>query len=314
MELKGRELVSEHRSYLMGIAIIWIMIHHTQFFGLYDFGYLSFLARIGSCGVDIFLFVSAFGLFYSLSKNSNLRVFYSRRLQRVVPTFVIVVVGLALFTKPLSLLSPRYWFYQLYSNWYVSFILIMYLIYPLIYHVQRKHLYLPLLLGIVFSCLLTYLLIRINRDDIHDVPMLMAQRIPIFILGSLFADKRFRIKGTVWTFLVTIILVCILLFYSYRLVAEYMVYPLFFFLSGILVVLLSNFWMKWVDKPLVYSGKISLELYLVHMIIIPYMVRHHFTAEFGVVCSIFLLLVSSFIIAIIINKVTSLLNVSVLKI
>lgn len=190
----------------------------------------------------------------------------------------------------------------------------MYLFYPLIYHVQRKHIYLPLMFGILFSCLLTYLLIRMNRDDIHDVPMLMAQRIPIFILGSLYADERFEIRGTVRTFLVTAILVCILLYYSYKLDAEYMVYPLFFFLSSILIILLSVFWMKWIDKPLVYSGKISLELYLVHMIIIPYMVRQHFTVDFGVICSIFILLVSSYIIAIIVNKTTSLFNTFILKI
>ena len=69
-------LLSKHRNALMGIAILWVMLYH-----LYDYtDALPSLVRgiigIGYGGVDMFLFLSGFGLYYSLSKkNSSLSAY-----------------------------------------------------------------------------------------------------------------------------------------------------------------------------------------------------------------------------------------------
>lgn len=273
---KLQDQISQHRPYLMGIAILWIMIHHIQFFGLYDFGFLSFFARIGSCGVDIFLFVSSFGLYHSLVKGGKIRDFYKRRLFRIFPTFIVFLIILAVIKNPLLLFSPRFYYNQFYSNWYITFILLMYLVYPVIFKIQQKHLYLPLVLGITFSSLMTVLLVLLDKDNIHDVPMLMIQRVPIFVVGSLFADKCFRTCVPFWVFMLNIAITCFALYFSYQDELEYLVYPLFFFLAISLVMLFLFSWIKWIDKPLSYCGNISLELYLIHMVLIPFAIRHNF--------------------------------------
>ena len=61
--------ISTYRSELMGWAIVWIMMLHFTFTQIKPLG---FLAQYGFAGVDIFMLVSGFGLFFSLEKNSHI--------------------------------------------------------------------------------------------------------------------------------------------------------------------------------------------------------------------------------------------------
>ena len=69
--------ISAYRSELMGWSILWIMMLHFTFNQIKPLG---FIAQYGFAGVDIFLFVSGFGLFYSLDKDDNLVSFYRKML------------------------------------------------------------------------------------------------------------------------------------------------------------------------------------------------------------------------------------------
>ena len=298
----------------MGIAILWIMIHHIQFFGLDEFVPLSFFARIGSCGVDIFLFVSSFGLYHSLVKNGNVKDFYKRRFVRIFPTFIVCVLTLAVLRNPVLIFSPKYWYNQFYSNWYISFILLMYLFYPFIFKVQQKHLYLPLLLGLTFSLSMTVLLVLLGKDDIHEVPMLMLQRIPIFVVGSLFADKRFIASIPFGAYLLNLVVTCVLLYYSYQYGLEYFVYPLFFFLTISLVVLILSSWIRMIDKPLSKFGNLSLELYLIHMVLIPFILRHHIAENIQKWIIVLMVFFISYVTAILLKRLVSIVVLSVQKI
>ena len=79
--------LSRFRSELMGAAIVFIMLFHTplkpdaSFFGLY---------RMGNVGVDIFLFLSGIGLWFSWVKTPSMRYFYRKRLLRIFPTWIII--------------------------------------------------------------------------------------------------------------------------------------------------------------------------------------------------------------------------------
>ena len=67
--------VSKYRGEMMGIAIIMIVLFHTQlpqtdaFFGL---------KRMGNIGVDVFLFLSGLGLWFSLTGQPSLKRFFKR--------------------------------------------------------------------------------------------------------------------------------------------------------------------------------------------------------------------------------------------
>jgi len=295
-----KQNISAHRSYLMGLSILWIMVHHTYFFEMYDYGYLGFFAKIGSCGVDCFLFISSFGLFHSFSKNNQLRRFYIRRVLRVLPSFIIIMVGVGLLVSPKSLLKMGYWYRAFHDNWYITFILIMYLCFPVLYYIQKKMVLLPLIICVILSFFMTIFLVSIQKDNIHDVPMLMAQRLPVFACGMLFADSRFSYKVTIKFLLFVLIGTMILLYFAYFIDREYLVYPLFCFLTIEIVLLVSSLWIKQIDGLMKWIGSLSLELYLVHMAIIPILV-FHIKGLIGVLLVFFL----SFVLAVLVQKIAN---------
>ena len=45
---------------------------------------------LGSSGVEIFLFLSGMGLFYSLSGDPRLSEFYRKRLTRILPAYLVL--------------------------------------------------------------------------------------------------------------------------------------------------------------------------------------------------------------------------------
>ena len=79
--------MSRYRGELMGAAIVFIILFHVPlarsdaFFGL---------RRCGNIGVDMFLFLSGIGLWYSWVKNPSVSHFYKRRLLRIFPTWLVV--------------------------------------------------------------------------------------------------------------------------------------------------------------------------------------------------------------------------------
>ena len=79
--------ISRHRTALMGFAIIGILLFHSRI----AVPYIDNLFVIGYGGVDIFLFLSGFGLFFSFSENQNLASFYKKRFLRIFPAYIFIV-------------------------------------------------------------------------------------------------------------------------------------------------------------------------------------------------------------------------------
>lgn len=84
------------RSMMMGIAILMVILYHAVCSNL-PMGLLTIPATYGLIGVDIFLFLSAYGLCYSL-QNKNLREFYGRRFMRILPAYVIIVFSMLIIS------------------------------------------------------------------------------------------------------------------------------------------------------------------------------------------------------------------------
>ena len=62
------EKLSQKRTQLMGLATLMIIICHASASHVLMPRWMSKLMDLGNYGVDIFLFLSGVGLFYSLSK------------------------------------------------------------------------------------------------------------------------------------------------------------------------------------------------------------------------------------------------------
>ena len=89
--------ISRYRSELMGCAMLWIILFHLPQIPLVENNtivlWISKGARIfqwiGFYGVDIFLFLSGYGLVYSLEQN-NLWEYYKKRMLRIFPGLIII--------------------------------------------------------------------------------------------------------------------------------------------------------------------------------------------------------------------------------
>jgi peptidoglycan/LPS O-acetylase OafA/YrhL len=66
-QMTFNELISKYRTPIMGCAMIVIMLFHQPF--IYDSYVDALFHQFGYWGVEIFLFVSGFGIVYSLYRN-----------------------------------------------------------------------------------------------------------------------------------------------------------------------------------------------------------------------------------------------------
>ena len=62
--------ISKYRTELMGLATIFILICHSPINGIQMPKYLEYTIVQGQIGVDLFLFLSGMGLWFSLTKTT----------------------------------------------------------------------------------------------------------------------------------------------------------------------------------------------------------------------------------------------------
>lgn len=182
--------ISTYRSALMGIAILWVVLYH---FGFHTPG-LSHLVRFSYAGVDIFMFLSGFGLFYSLNKNGDLRAYYKKRVIRIFPTYFIVGIALSLFCYPNEKFGDYlwrcstlgFWTNGVYYEWFIPSIITLYLLFPLIFSLLKHNrikiyrLIIALSIIVAIGAVFNYMII----DNWH---FLLLYRVPIFLYGALTA-------------------------------------------------------------------------------------------------------------------------------
>ena len=81
-------IISKYRSQLMGIAIVLVALFHSNIVRANNV--LDYLCFSGDIGVDMFFFLSGFGMFYAYLKKPTVQGFYWKRLVRIVPVWFLV--------------------------------------------------------------------------------------------------------------------------------------------------------------------------------------------------------------------------------
>lgn len=144
------QMLSTYRNLLMGLAAIGVFVMHFIVQGVLAFP--SPLKKIetvlllwGSSGVDVFCLLSGFGLFYSLEKNPKLSQYYKKRVVRVYIPFLLITIPGYLFFLKISIKKCLIKWTTLYlwvsgndGTWFVSFIIVMYLLSPIIYKFYKS--------------------------------------------------------------------------------------------------------------------------------------------------------------------------------
>lgn len=267
--------VSRHRALLYGFAALWVLFYHMEF-PIPNHPLMKpvewFKIR-GNSGVDLFLLLSGFGLYGSLSRNGSVREFYRRRMVRVfLPTFIVTAVHFGLKAcgegqYVLKLMAFPFWL-GVGMFWYAPFILTMYLVYPLIFHLQRrapKALWVLLLGSMAFP--MVFALAFQGRGQGLERAF---SRIPTFILGCMIAPAVLENRRISLGWLPVTLIAHIALsfsggwpFYRYGQIAL----AAFFIMALTLIApwLTQGGLRRFVYRFVAMLGGVSLELYLIQI-------------------------------------------------
>ena len=294
MKIKNIELadISRYRGELMGAAMLFIILFHVQlprsdmFFGL---------RRMGNIGVDLFLFLSGIGLWFSWMKDregENLRQktvgFYLRRLLRIYPTWLVMAslfyvgdfMGAGKYSKNLAdllgdvLVNWDFWLHDELTFWYIPATMMLYLLAPPYMELIRRHpIYRWLPVVMVMWCVIVQWVTPIHQAVGHIE--IFWSRVPIFFIGINMSEavrSKQSVDGqAIWL---------ILLMFGVALSASIFLeqgrhgqFPLFvermlYIPLTVTTVLLLNAVFRhtpqWFNRALSFVGAVSLEIYLIH--------------------------------------------------
>ena len=285
--------ISKCRSVLFGVATILIVFFHS-FYLSFSFLNVPFLVKtftwmknMSNIGVDIFLFLSGLGLYYSLEKDSSIKRFYIRRFKRILPAVLIVSIiysalishshGIAGYFGDCFLYS--FWLYGSRSFWFFSLLVVLYLIFPFIYKLCKTGPYFCVWL-FIFSIVLNLLLLFLVPDYYNKVEIAVA-RIPVFILGAISA--KYIIEGYKIPYIGTVIISILIIgasiaakiiFKDYISDHAYIERFIYCIPACCWIILLSMFFSRFRLKAgktfLIWIGLYSMEIYLLYEKVIKY--------------------------------------------
>ena len=276
--------ISRFRGALMGIAMLIIILFHVDlarsdmFFGL---------RRMGNLGVDMFLFLSGIGLWFSWMKTPSYRHFYFRRLIRIYPAWLIIA---CLYYLPrlhvhdaaslVNLIGEigfnwNFWLHDELSFWYIPAIMMLYLFAPPYIELIRRHsVYRWLPVVMIMWCILVEWVTPIHHAVGHLE--IFWSRVPIFFIGINMGEmvrRKRTIDGQgIWMLIIMFVMTSVSCFFleqerhgQFPLFVERMLYiPL-----TITFILICNRVLrrppKWVNGALAFVGSLSLECYLIHL-------------------------------------------------
>lgn len=194
----------------MGFAALWILAYHEwQLLSpLWSKPYYAerFVKDIGFIGVDMFLLLSGMGLSYAVCRHS-LREFYKRRFSRlIIPVLAAGVLRLFVNRWPFGYFIKCLFGYSFVSGnvtafiWYVYAIAVFYLLFPLYWHFFSRSGNKYLFFGASLAVWAAAVFVLKNR--LSDTSWLVINRIPVFLLGTLFGwmeknGKRISAKAPV---------------------------------------------------------------------------------------------------------------------
>lgn len=279
------KLISKYRTCLMALATIWIGFNHS-YFPFHTKVFNFFFAKCGYVGVDVFIFLSGFGLYYACKKHKSYKEYIKRRLCRILPYNIIsVIIGSFIYGETLktviydslglSILFRRNLLY-----WFISFIMIIYFLYPLYYYFFNKKPYIT-----TFACIAVVLIAcSFIKDPLDYYRIYQIYRIIILALGTLFAyfneNKQLNKKWYYFLFFMMIVGWCFMYFMFHTFGSDIKhVAPTPFIVPGL--VLLLSFLIdkiKFIQKPLEYIGQYSLQFYLLHEKIL--MILYNYYGDF----------------------------------
>lgn len=302
-----KEKFTSHETLLCkGIAILIMLFHHLFYrvdsWNLYwhkitinSTPLIAFIARQGKICVAFFVFITGYGLVYSYKKlkdhNAKSEIFFvGKRIWKlyiwlwpVLASAIIIgtVTKLRSVTAVYSNLREAFKDifgigylidgsnYVTYNTtwWYISFALVIYALFPLLYRIAKKN---------PKTILLITFIVGIHPSSSIAIFMELRRYLFVYLLGIIFAEYKvmnilLNMKIPKWKFLIITGAACVILFCIRCIIA--------FTFDGALVLAIMLFCIKLFEKLdcisrcLVFFGIHSGNIFLIHGLIFNYMFR-----------------------------------------
>ena len=184
--------ISKHRTELMGLATIFIIIFHSSI-NVKDITILQSLKNIGDFGVDIFLFLSGIGLYFSYTNDGDKVKFYKNRFIRIMPYYIPIAIvwyisyhiifGGNIQKIIIDIITLGFWTRGNMCMWYISAISILYLISPYYIDLMKKKPISITIVSVLSMIILTFIIRFTRLNDICGYLLIFLARVPIFIIG-----------------------------------------------------------------------------------------------------------------------------------
>lgn len=180
---------------LKGFAILSVVFGHIGYFLATDHRFLFPLSVMAGVGVNMFLFLSGYGLTMSRIKNNEVTIFqfYKKRLLKLYkPFWIVLCVFLLADALILGIVYPRALIVQSFVGiftradmvqslnaplWYFTLILVYYILFPLVFSRKRPWVSALILYGF------TYFILNLDLDFLSEVSRLYKVHLIAFPLG-----------------------------------------------------------------------------------------------------------------------------------
>ena len=286
----------KYRYIWMGVAIVWIMMFHLDL--PVDNAAFRTLSSLGYAGSDIFYFASGLGVWFSLKKCSGAAEFYKRRARKIFPMYWCFIVLWLVFrfaigemTVPMAIgnvLGIQVLFgMEGAFNWYITYLLIFYLLAPFIkklYDFLKKDLLCLACIGVAFALLYIFC----------HVPQLTVglSRLPVFALGMYFGKRteereRFSLPGQILLLALLPVGYGLALYFGQDFLRGWdsglLWYPVLLSVPGS-CLLLSALGKLWGERPVGIFGFLggwTMELYYMHIFVLE-IYQKVFTLRLGI--------------------------------
>lgn len=261
--------LSSDRILILGIAMFSIMLFHNDY--ITSIPYIGFiLKKTGYLGVDIFLFISGFGIAHSLSKNS-LTQYYFNRFIRIIPACIIAGGCILLADQYLHVeksKAPTIIKMLSFQKWYIQAILVYYMLAPYIKRQTIKY-------GVKFILCVTIvsLILSIFIPNVGFIKSSwILNRFPIFCIGiyiGLFDFPKPSRKAKIFQSICLAVSLALLIFVDDQIVLGHIALVVWGISIPLVTAILGNIFRKINKSSFFYYvltalGTFSLEIYLVH--------------------------------------------------
>lgn len=287
--MKKYELID----FLKGFAIFTIVIYHAlQRIDLSPM--MQNAIKLGGTGVHLFLLISGFGLYLShQNKFLPYPSFLKKRFSKIYLPYILIVLISAFLNLFWPLFDLNSWYalgghvflYKMFDNqiigsygyqlWFLSTIIQFYLLFHLLAwfknHTKNRYF---ILVGLIISFAWGTLILVLGKSDLRNWNSFFLQFLWEFMLGMIFASlllqNRLRLKLNAFHFLVFGIFM--LFIFAFLAIKGGAIGKIFNDLPALLgyssiAIFIYLLQIKPLNRFMLYTGKISFALYLIHFLI-----------------------------------------------